>query len=119
FFPFCFKLYSRILFLFSFFPIPMHTTLFPYMTLFRSLHRQVVPRIADVVDLARGDAVLVGDDRHQRVDAVVEVGEGALLPPAVEDRKSTRLNSSHVAISYAVFCLKKKMNMLGFQENTY
>src|SRR2546430_16867848 len=51
-------------------------------------YRQVVARAADVVDLPRGDAAAVGDDRHQRVDA---------------DRKSTRLNSSHSQISYAVF----------------
>ena len=48
-------------------------------------HRNVVPGIADVEDLARGDGVLVGDDRHQRVDAVVDVGEGALLPAAVDE----------------------------------
>src|SRR5690625_6733826 len=37
-----------------------------------------------------------------------EVADGVLRPVAAEDRKSTRLNSSHVAISYAVFCMKKK-----------
>src|SRR5437870_7551202 len=73
---------------------PPRSTLFPYTTLFRSKarHRQVAPAV------------------------VVSVEEGELLRPVggvighYEDRKSTRLNSSHVAISYAVFCLKKKKN---------
>src|SRR3989442_14941484 len=47
-------------------------------------HRQVVARIADVVDLPRGGAAAVGDDRHQRVDAVPDIGEGALLLAAVD-----------------------------------
>ena len=47
-------------------------------------HRPVVGRIADVVDLARGDAAGILQDRHQRRDAVGDVGEGALLAPAVD-----------------------------------
>src|SRR2546421_5787003 len=68
---------------------PPRSTLFPYTTLFRSLA---------VADSGEGphDAFF-GDDR-----APAQKGEG------VEDRKSTRLNSSHDQISYAVFCLKKK-----------
>src|SRR5436305_10798632 len=65
---------------------PPRSTLFPYTTLFRS-HRVEV-----IADRARM--------RH-RVDERELVGE-------LRDRKSTRLNSSHVRISYAVFCLKKK-----------
>src|SRR2546426_7876598 len=68
---------------------PPRSTLFPYTTLFRSL-------AGGEVDHARR---LVDDHeprRDERVDA------------AREDRKSTRLNSSHLVISYAVFCLKKK-----------
>src|SRR5690625_6528187 len=64
---------------------PPRSTLFPYTTLFRS------------------HLVLV---RHRRV-GVGREEEGV----HVQDRKSTRLNSSHVAISYAVFCLKKKKKM--------
>src|SRR5690625_6382272 len=68
---------------------PPRSTLFPYTTLFRSVALRV--RLA------------VQDQWHQvRAD-----GEGKVPVPLV-DRKSTRLNSSHVAISYAVFCLKKK-----------
>src|SRR5258708_11941431 len=68
---------------------PPRSTLFPYTTLFRSLREPA--------------AVLVRDQKPHTFPAVVEaVGElGA-------DRKSTRLNSSHQIISYAVFCLKKK-----------
>src|SRR2546423_3997017 len=80
---------------------PPRSTLFPYTTLFRSQlghHRHV-----------QGDPVA-------RLDAEVLQHRGELVHPAVEllvgdhsvDRKSTRLNSSHGYISYAVFCLKKK-----------
>src|SRR5436309_9597824 len=70
---------------------PPRSTLFPYTTLFRSGHHADIER-ADV------DAQLEGVGRHH----------GAHAPLAKPDRKSTRLNSSHVKISYAVFCLKKK-----------
>src|SRR5439155_17239226 len=66
---------------------PPRSTLFPYTTLFRSHARGVCLRHAPS-DGTRG---------------------GTARVPS-EDRKSTRLNSSHVAISYAVFCLKKKKN---------
>src|SRR5205807_10330117 len=45
------------------------------------------------------------DELHKKMDAVIKAPGGV---PSVEDRKSTRLNSSHLVISYAVFCLKKK-----------
>src|SRR5215813_15107115 len=68
---------------------PPRSTLFPYTTLFRS--RDV--RADELHALGR-------DDRSRRGDAPVHEPQ--------RDRKSTRLNSSHVRISYAVFCLKKK-----------
>src|SRR5437764_10658297 len=81
---------------------PPRPTLFPYTTLFRSLGE-------------RGGAVRVL--AQQLVAVEVEVTDqrhlhaGALEPLAQRrDRKSTRLNSSHRCISYAVFCLKKKKN---------
>src|SRR3712207_7289626 len=76
---------------------PPRSTLFPYTTLFRSL-----------VDLARarGDVDVVVDLHREVADHRVEHAEVALR--LLEDRKSTRLNSSHANISYAVFCLKKK-----------
>src|SRR3712207_8063871 len=82
---------------------PPRSTLFPYTTLFRSLVARVGAERADVQVLLaerREDA----DDHHVRADLV------RLVVGRVEavDRKSTRLNSSHANISYAVFCLKKK-----------
>src|SRR3712207_7667314 len=77
---------------------PPRSTLFPYTTLFRSLSR---PRIRA--------AAPVGHLRDRSRLAGVGGFEGGLGElPALADRKSTRLNSSHANISYAVFCLKKK-----------
>src|SRR5690349_22739352 len=83
---------------------PPRSTLFPYTTLFRSERRAVeVERVA-LDEVGR---------RHVAVEQPHEpVGQrrvaGRQPPAEVRDRKSTRLNSSHVEISYAVFCLKKK-----------
>src|SRR5256885_10934275 len=76
---------------------PPRSTLFPYTTLFRSL--------ADhpVANVAREE---VADDL-ERVQRGIELCDRELHLPE-RDRKSTRLNSSHLVISYAVFCLKKK-----------
>src|SRR3712207_7234407 len=85
---------------------PPRSTLFPYTTLFRSaedLRRAAGGAGAHVVHLVLGDADhLLEPVAH----AVHRGGDGGQL----EDRKSTRLNSSHANISYAVFCLKKKEN---------
>src|SRR5688572_32738250 len=90
---------------------PPRSTLFPYTTLFRSRRHES----------CRLDEERVGDERrvvecgqalrHERLDVedlqrVVSGGDDARS--GREDRKSTRLNSSHSQISYAVFCLKKK-----------
>src|SRR3712207_8123983 len=90
---------------------PPRSTLFPYTTLFRSLRRV---RERDTVlralwpGQARHDARQVELERVRegRVLGVLVVEEALLA--RVGDRKSTRLNSSHANISYAVFCLKKK-----------
>src|SRR5256885_13128200 len=75
---------------------PPRSTLFPYTTLFRSLDLDLLHHSGfRRRDLHRR---LVGFERDQRL----------LLADRVADRKSTRLNSSHLVISYAVFCLKKK-----------
>src|SRR5690625_6927049 len=80
---------------------PPRSTLFPYTTLFRSSSTAV--RFADV-DRVEADFPVVSSSTSKR-------------PPG-RDRKSTRLNSSHVAISYAVFCLqKKKRNGQGGGRN--
>src|SRR5256885_5128466 len=96
---------------------PPRSTLFPYTTLFRSVVRGGQPEpLADPrldADPAAA-AEVAGRDRAGRV--VVE--RGVAGPPAVDlDRKSTRLNSSHLVISYAVFCLKKK-NWIGSPATT-
>src|SRR2546429_3115475 len=75
---------------------PPRSTLFPYTTLFRS--PQALPEAASSDRGDGGRAAFQGRDR----------GREARLEPDLGDRKSTRLNSSHGYISYAVFCLKKK-----------
>src|SRR5687768_18091442 len=86
---------------------PPRSTLFPYTTLFRS--QDAVGQSGQRVrDLAFGD-VSQGPGKARRTSGAIADGEPAHQHPAV-DRKSTRLNSSHGYISYAVFCLKKKKN---------
>src|SRR2546428_6318915 len=77
---------------------PPRSTLFPYTTLFRSSGQ------ASISYLQR--RLRIGFSRAARLVDMMEM-EG-LVSPAAGDRKSTRLNSSHDQISYAVFCLKKK-----------
>src|SRR5438874_3319611 len=78
---------------------PPRSTLFPYTTLFRS-H---IPAAHILVNLDENLPVGEAADRHRT----------QRLP---QDRKSTRLNSSHVEISYAVFCLKKKKKKKKYEE---
>src|SRR5438874_6107037 len=94
---------------------PPRSTLFPYTTLFRSVSaRQRLQHGLEVTRLrrserARDGALLLGERPHAfGVGPLAGRREGGAHAPAVVDRKSTRLNSSHVEISYAVFCLKKK-----------
>src|SRR3712207_6996677 len=91
---------------------PPRSTLFPYTTLFRSLEGgggDVAPAVE--VRGVDGDRFTVLGDGAVVV-AAVEEGVAEVCPHVgrvrLEDRKSTRLNSSHANISYAVFCLKKK-----------
>src|SRR5438874_6208137 len=84
---------------------PPRSTLFPYTTLFRS------PRSGEGAEIARPEFLALGAVAMQA--ALAEEGNDAFAVGGagrgrVIDRKSTRLNSSHVEISYAVFCLKKK-----------
>src|SRR5256885_9028344 len=82
---------------------PPRSTLFPYTTLFRS-HR---PRHGRAGEPGAATARRGRDRRRagsRRRPALAAAARGA----AIRDRKSTRLNSSHLVISYAVFCLKKK-----------
>src|SRR5436305_7593301 len=78
---------------------PPRSTLFPYTTLFRSTG-----------DRKEGRSLFAQAARELRDGVGLLVRLGVRAPPG--DRKSTRLNSSHVRISYAVFCLKKKNQRL-------
>src|SRR5260221_5560477 len=86
---------------------PPRSTLFPYTTLFRSQSQAQRMRGMGCrcvgVGLRYGDAAL-GQRRGHPVHSQLP----GQAQPEEEDRKSTRLNSSHTVISYAVFCLKKK-----------
>src|SRR5690349_22959200 len=97
---------------------PPSSTLFPYTTLFRS---QMEIRPINTEADYRGEMELLWDvdpetsdgDYLDALSTLTEALRGKALPDLrlrSEDRKSTRLNSSHVEISYAVFCLKKKKN---------
>src|SRR3989442_3543153 len=93
---------------------PPRSTLFPYTTLFRSPER--LPEIRDQPGPAR--AQHRGRPHPPREEDTSQEGHSQ----GGQDRKSTRLNSSHVRISYAVFCLKKKkhtqfMNTLTTADN--
>src|SRR5256885_2628349 len=80
---------------------PPRSTLFPYTTLFRS-HR-CAEQQRDQLLLLEGDEAVRPDEQGGQIERQKPQREGQ-----GEDRKSTRLNSSHLVISYAVFCLKKK-----------
>src|SRR5256885_11724174 len=82
---------------------PPRSTLFPYTTLFRS---------SGAVDAAPGRSDTVRPDRAGRAPAGGRAARYESRAAADGDRKSTRLNSSHLVISYAVFCLKKKKSTL-------
>src|SRR5690349_24121438 len=94
---------------------PPTSTLFPYTTLFRSRVRPATAGCARESGLSRRDrrARLSGQRELPHGDGALRPRKplhrgGAVFPVPREERKSTRLNSSHVEISYAVFCLKKK-----------
>src|SRR5205807_5443533 len=92
-----------LLFFFLMLRPPPRSTLFPYTTLFRSVDGVVPPDV-----LEGGEHVPFGVVHGRAVDSA-GAGEIGLAG----DRKSTRLNSSHLVISYAVFCLKKKKKKIS------
>src|SRR5688572_32416071 len=82
---------------------PPTSTLFPYTTLFRSDGpHQLIRRVRKAVESLRRTTREIGHRAGRRVEPQFDLVR--------QDRKSTRLNSSHSQISYAVFCLKKKTN---------
>src|SRR5690554_7790341 len=90
-------------------PPPSHPW-FPYTTLFRSLAHQIDDRVDDVDEGRLAAAQEPGVTHRPAHDPAQHVAAPLVgrEDPVRQDRKSTRLNSSHVRISYAVFCLKKK-----------
>src|SRR5262245_62695308 len=98
---------------------PPISTLFPYTTLFRSLqHFRVVPGASyewavlhlpdsSFVQFGLAEADSLGLLTVPAVQIFRDAGSALIVQPVPTDRKSTRLNSSHLGISYAVFCLKK------------
>src|SRR5947209_11294199 len=93
---------------------PPRSTLFPYTTLFRSLSSQRKP-------LNGSKVLLVGLAYKPDVDDIRESPAFVFLDKltALGDRKSTRLNSSHANISYAVFCLKKKNKHIIIEQGNH
>src|SRR3712207_8613541 len=88
---------------------PPRSTLFPYTTLFRSSALTLMPYNKPTANASLTYKFSLGGMRPDKVRVLVVVKS---------DRKSTRLNSSHANISYAVFCLKKK-NRSRSKEHTY
>src|SRR3712207_7748433 len=94
---------------------PPRSTLFPYTTLFRSFH--LYNSFAKTYQGHGTDKALVAgimgmDTDNPSIKDSLEIAHQKGIKIYWEDRKSTRLNSSHANISYAVFCLKKKKIML-------
>src|SRR5437899_7213768 len=93
---------------------PPRSTLFPYTTLFRSRRRWHALRRAWVRpsyrEAAGGGPARAGAGRPAGLLSTASPGTAPGYHGRTQDRKSTRLNSSHLGISYAVFCLKKKKN---------
>src|SRR3712207_7669304 len=85
---------------------PPRSTLFPYTTLFRSVRLAPVHAPQELRPRGHVPPLVRAADLERDAVAAVQLHEVVRL----QDRKSTRLNSSHANISYAVFCLKKKKN---------
>src|SRR3712207_8115915 len=95
---------------------PPRSTLFPYTTLFRSqvvICNKSTPAVRELatcwVEIQQRDPLRVMVNTRGRARIIPDISFDELIS-VIEDRKSTRLNSSHANISYAVFCLKKKKN---------
>src|SRR2546426_7511052 len=87
---------------------PPRSTLFPYTTLFRSRQsRKLATIVTDCPVTFERERFRLGDVRTDELIALYR-----------EDRKSTRLNSSHLVISYAVFCLKKKTALRSLSDGS-
>src|SRR5438874_6986062 len=97
---------------------PPSSTLFPYTTLFRSIRRECLDHVIVLNEPGLRRVLKSYFEYYERTRTHLALDKDAPIPRKVQppelgkvvelDRKSTRLNSSHVEISYAVFCLKKK-----------
>src|SRR3712207_6961125 len=87
---------------------PPRSTLFPYTTLFRSAVRVLNDESSNLPDISNTDPQRLSFLVAAAMEIDPDVKQGLL---EITDRKSTRLNSSHANISYAVFCLKKKKKL--------
>src|SRR2546426_5709506 len=109
---------SYCLFFFFFLMIrrPPRSTLFPYTTLFRSIANDVPPSVFQKIRSVYIYLSVDSPEQAERVHNLLADGGEVYMPI---DRKSTRLNSSHLVISYAVFCLKKKNKTYTIVANMY
>src|SRR5438445_5080069 len=90
--------------------LPPISTLFPYTTLFRSLPDDLISIFVVLLNMSTmAELVRLGRRTPQIVASEPPDATAFAFAFPIQDRKSTRLNSSHANISYAVFCLKKKM----------
>src|SRR3712207_9099719 len=97
-FCFCFLMIRR----------PPRSTLFPYTTLFRSILNRAAAIRRELKEVVKHRETQRSQRQKNKVPIVALVGYTNAGKSTLLDRKSTRLNSSHANISYAVFCLKKK-----------
>src|SRR5256886_5928605 len=104
---------------------PPRSTLFPYTTLFRSVSSDEIIIMTNLEWANRFAHTAAVKESCARMAKIASVEEGMGRWPltvddsSVRDRKSTRLNSSHSQISYAVFCLKKKINTRDSSTTTF
>src|SRR3712207_7706053 len=97
---------------------PPRSTLFPYTTLFRSQRRleaELLLAVGRVLPRLEGGEHRGGERLVDLVEVEVLQGQPVAGQQHRQDRKSTRLNSSHANISYAVFCLKKKKTKIHIE----
>src|SRR5256885_13067019 len=98
---------------------PPRSTLFPYTTLFRSRAQGALHAAGVARDDALGrQALRPGEPGDHAAPGGLEAAGPLLEHRLPQDRKSTRLNSSHLVISYAVFCLKKKKTLMTHFSNS-
>src|SRR3712207_7796141 len=93
---------------------PPRSTLFPYTTLFRSRSRSRLAEYKNTEHRTPNTTLLISPALSHELLPALRALFGS--HPDAEDRKSTRLNSSHANISYAVFCLKKKKKTLSLTQ---